>query len=489
VNINNDSGGVAMARQYTALLLVMGFLAQAPAPARVINVPSDEPTIQAGINAATDGDTVLVAPGIYPENINFRGKRIVLTSHFVLGQDFALVRLTVIDGGSPLSADTASCVVLCSGEDSTAILQGFTIRGGNGTKWVDPQFPKWSWRGGGGVLMVMSSPTITHNRITGNEVTNTSGVNGAQGGGILCYGGDPLIQNNLIMRNESRYGAGIVVDYSGARIRNNIICQNTGGQDYGGGGIWSIGNGPAPIIVENNHIIDNAVAGGGDYGGLGGGMFVWKGTMTARNNIIWGNTQTRGGQIAEVDNGSATVTYSDVEGGCAGEGNIALDPLFADSCYHLALNSPCVDAGAVDGGCCDPHDPASPSLAAWPSLGGVRADMGAYGGPGRSEFPFSTATAVDLNGEMIPRGTRLRQNFPNPFNPGTTIVYELPERTGVCLRVFDLLGAEVVTLVDGINEAGINAVYFNAAHLPSGVYIYRLTTGTVSQSRRMVLMR
>ncbi len=478
-----------MAKRYSLLMLILSVLAHMPASARVINVPSDQATIQAGIDAAADGDTVLVASGTYLENVNFLGKKIVLASHFVLDRSFSFIRNTIIDGSSPTNGDTASCVVMASGEDSTAVLQGFTITGGTGTRWVDPQFPTRTWRGGGGVLTFMSSPTIKNNLIVDNEVTNTSGVNGAQGGGILSYGGNPLIQNNLIMRNEARYGAGIVVDYSGGIIKNNIICQNTGGQDYGGGGFWSIGNGDAPIIVENNHIIDNSVTGSGAYGGRGGGMFVWYGTVTARNNILWGNRQSRGGPIAEVDAGKATVTYSDVEGGFPGEGNINESPIFLDSSFHLAWNSPCVDAGAPLPVCCDPEDPAHPGLAEWPSLGGVTNDMGAYGGQDRDEFPFSFLTGVRQDKSSSPGEFRLGQNYPNPFNPSTTIRYELPERGYVLLKVFNLLGGEVARLVDGVEEIGVGSVRFEGGGLPSGVYFYRLSAGGLTQTRRMVLAK
>jgi len=478
-----------MAKRSFPLLVILGLLAQISASARIINVPSDEPTIQAAIDVATDGDTVLVAPGSYGENLNFLGKRVVLASHFILDRSFSYVNSTIIDGGSPSSADTASCVVIASGEDSTAVLQGFTITGGRGTKWVDPQFPSRTWRGGGGVLIFMSSPTIKNNVILGNEVTNTSGVNGAQGGGILSYGGNPLIQNNLIMENEARYGAGIVIDYSGGVIKNNIIYRNTGGEDYGGGGFWSIGNGATPIILENNHIIQNAVTGSGAYGGRGGAMFVWYGSVTARNNIIWGNTQSRGGQIAEIDGGTATLTYSDVEGGFPGEGNIDQEPAFADSSFHLASESPCIDAGAPDPVCSDPEDAAHPGYAEWPSLGNATNDMGAYGGPERDELPFFFLTAVHQNGKTAPGEFHLRQNYPNPFNPSTTIAYELPARAYVSMKVFNLLGEEVAVLVEGVEEPGSRSVRFEGRGIPSGVYICRLSVEGLTQTRKMIMAK
>jgi len=345
------------------------------------STPADQPTIQSGIDHATDGDTVLVASGSYFENINFLGKRIVVTSHFFLNKNYDFIHSTIIDGSTSANTDTASCVVFYSGEDSASVLQGFTITGGTGTKWIDPGNPGWTWRGGGGVFTFNSSPTIIHNIIKENTVTNTTGVNGAQGGGMLSFAGNPRIFNNLIMENEAQYGAGIVIDYSGAIVKNNIIYKNFGGQVYGGGGIWTLGNGVAPILIENNHIIENSVTGSGTYGGRGGAMFVWQGTLTVRNNIIWGNTQSSGGPIAEIDGGSAAVTFSNIEGGFTGSGNIDTDPGFANSNLYLQSSSPCIDAGDSISVYNDVEDQSNIGFGLWPSQGNLRNDMGAYGGP------------------------------------------------------------------------------------------------------------
>ena len=371
----------------TIIITLLNIVFSVSSIATIINVPGDQPTIQAGIDATTDGDTVLVAPNTYYENINFNGKHIVVASYFVLNQNRTFITSTIINGSTPSNTDTVSCVVINSGEDSTAILQGFTVTGGKGTKWVDPNLPSYTWRGGGGVLTFMSSPTIKNNLIINNEVINTNGVNGAQGGGILCYGGNPKIINNVITLNNARYGAGIVIDYSGGIIKNNIIYKNSGGQDYGGGGFWSIGNGSSPIILENNHIVENSVTGSGSYGGRGGAMFVWMGTVTVRNNIIWGNTQSQGDPIAEIDGGNAEITYSNVEGGFSGTGNINLIPAFLDSSLYLSELSSCIDAGNPFPDFNDKEDPNNSGFALFPSLGELKNDMGAYGGPDAELLP------------------------------------------------------------------------------------------------------
>ncbi|MDX2432414.1 MAG: hypothetical protein QNK35_15860, partial [Bacteroides sp.] len=102
--------------------------------AQIIKVPEEHTTIQAAINAAVEGDTVLVDEGTYLENINFLGKPITVASHFILDGDTSHISKTVIDGSQPTHPDTASVVLMISGEDSTSVLNGFTITGGKGTR-------------------------------------------------------------------------------------------------------------------------------------------------------------------------------------------------------------------------------------------------------------------------------------------------------------------------------------------------------------------
>jgi hypothetical protein len=83
----------------------------------------------------------------------------------------------------------------------------------------------------------------------------------------------------------------------------------------------------------------------------------------------------------------------------------------------------------------------------------------------------------------------LRQNYPNPFNPTTSISYDLPSGANVRLKVYDVLGREVATLVDGFVEAGNHRETLHAAHLASGVYFYRIEAGSFVQTKKLLLLR
>jgi len=104
----------------------------------------------------------------------------------------------------------------------------------------------------------------------------------------------------------------------------------------------------------------------------------------------------------------------------------------------------------------------------------------------RAGFTLTTEVA---DAATLPGRFELAQNYPNPFNPSTTISYELPSPTLVVMRVFDLLGREIATLVHEVKAAGRHQVLFDAANLPTGTYFYRLQTASVIQTRHMVLIR
>jgi hypothetical protein len=113
--------------------------------------------------------------------------------------------------------------------------------------------------------------------------------------------------------------------------------------------------------------------------------------------------------------------------------------------------------------------------------------MGTYqaGNGGRQAAGIRKALASG----QLPQSYKLFQNYPNPFNPTTTIKYDLPVDARVTLKVYDLLGKEVLTLVDGFVPAGYYQVQLDGSRLSSGVYIYRISAGTFTDVKKLLILK
>ncbi len=351
----------------------------------VREIPAEYPTIQAGIDAAQEGDTVLVSPGIYYENLQLRGRNIVLSSRFWADRNPDLIAQTVVDGSQPAHPDTASCLLIWKNEGPATVIEGFTFRGGTGTVWLDPA-GAGTFREGGGILTEYASPVIRHNVIRNNSVAPAgAGMVSSGGGGIRSGEGAPLIENNLIVYNQAEgYGGGIVLNYCpGAVVLNNVIAHNSGGKNYSGGGFWATGAGQSTVVQLHNNVIafNDSPGPVGANSGKGGGIWVFSIKVQGSGNIVWGNTQADGKQIAQ-DGAALQIRYSCVEDGWNGVGNFNDNPLFADTLrFLLSPGSPCIDKGNPDPAFNDFS--VNGSRAAYPSRGGLRQDAGAFGGPGR----------------------------------------------------------------------------------------------------------
>lgn len=334
------------------------------ASAVIRQVPSEYPTIQSAIYDCINGDTVLVAPGVYYEAINFVGRNITVTS--TDPNDPKIVAYTIIDADGDGSAVTFE-----NGETSAAVLTGFTITGGLGTiNNTLPAKPNAIW--GPGIYCLRAAPTITRNVITRNHGPTDGGATvGGQaqlsyGGGIAAIYCSPTITHNIIRNNTALYGGGIMIFEGGAMISNNIISDNS--SNIAGG-----------VLLIGGSLIHNTIAGNAcGQGGLAGNIYAIYDPLYARSRIVGNiicNAVSGGGIYRILSRGDWTpdlFQYNDVWNNAGGNwittdmtrmqtdgpdsptgamGNISVDPLFVDPAkkdYHLTLESPCIDAGDPD---------------------------------------------------------------------------------------------------------------------------------------------
>jgi len=553
-------------------------------PAGTIRVPEDFATIQAAIDASIDGDTVLVGPGKYTENIDFHGKGILLMS--AEGAD-----KTVIDGNK-----NGSVVTFASGEDSTSCIKGFTLRNGSGT------LPEGGRLSGGGIYCFSSSPKIIRNVIAENVALAGCG---AHGGGIAILGTSrPLIEGNRVTANLAtsfcdalvNYGGGIYVSgTSTPRLIDNIITGNNA--DFGGG--MAIQDSAKPIIQRNlisqNHpqgvwISAEAQPVIGGFPGLGNdivsneaydrGQALWRAghgeVINAQFNYFGacptteaevyppeefntsncsarpvrsyfpmeiGNRWTFGTSfpLTEAIIDTATVAglhffrFDQFRGlekpllRLTEEGKLTwrLDPMssienvwvdFAAevgdrwkvsdgaSIWTVELQSKTdtvtVPAGTFtncyrfwfDFGCCD-ND-----WVEWYTLGIGPVKRILYG-IGVIEYPLSSAevhgipVGVDKSpSSQAPTKFALQQNYPNPFNASTTIRYELPVSSLVTLEIYNLMGQKVRTLIAQRQQSGSHQAQWDGTDdagqvVPSGIYVYRLSSRDWSINHKAILLR
>jgi hypothetical protein len=259
--------------------------------ANVINVPADQTTIQAAINAAANGDTVLVQPGTYLEHINFAGKSICVASLYLTTGDESYISQTVIDGNR-----NGTVVSFHNGEDSTSVLCGLTITNG------------FADRGGGIDCNMYTSPTLDHLIIKNNGATEF-------GGGILCWRATPRIQNVLIMDNYCNNAGGGISAVSSSRPILNRVTVAFNEAQVGGGIHLLMGSGYT--YLTNVTVAHNTAFEYGGVGGVGFGSSHTDAVAIVVNSIIHNNTNGDAGITFPWD-GSAEISYSNIGGGWAG---------------------------------------------------------------------------------------------------------------------------------------------------------------------------
>jgi parallel beta-helix repeat protein len=494
---------------------------------------------------------------------------------------------------------------------------------------------------GGGIMLANTSGTFDNMTITNNTAVGSHGggiwtnhsddwvmtnsiISGNSagwfGGAICMLTSAPTMINVAMINNTAGWGAGAACAmWSSPALKQCLISGNTG--DGGGGGIQAFGEGAFPIIedckisgntatgngggilldgadgakltrviIVNNHA--NGIIGGIDVtgtnaamtnvtlsantSGQGGAIGVFGGGhVELTNSIVWNHDGP--GNFATDGTGTINITYSDIEGGFDGIGNIDEDPLFAgihpqNDFYSLQENSPCIDVGTADTDGNGVDDITS--------YYGIAPDMGAfeYSLPDPPPPPaplglgyeiqgssvvltwdhddtmpimyysveksldtsftsdvevhyalsnnfidtdveentqyfyrisyyvgqwseYSDIIAVVFNAVMavaetgnVPAVYSIHQNYPNPFNPMTTINYELPRKGFVNIRVYDLMGRNIRSLINTVQDAGYRSVQWNATNdlgqpVTAGMYIYTIQAGDFRQTKKMLLLK
>jgi hypothetical protein len=315
-----------------------------------------------------------------------------------------------------------------------------------------------------------------------SNIVEATDTNYALGGAVcLTYVGETTIQNNLFAGNRASgplggHGGGIQVGYTPARIQNNIFVNNVADRGAGISIANTTGSPPTPII-------NNTIAGNTSWL-AGGGLRLLNADAVVLNTIMYGDTCNQ--EIYVSGSSIVRVLYSDIQGGWPSDsGNIGEDPQFTDNTYRLANTSGCREKG-VDSiqlnGAWYHAPPFCIYGMARPTPSGTRPDIGACENP-------VPVVSVEESQSGVPTSSALSQNYPNPFNPSTTINYQLPTVNHVTLKVYDVLGREVATLVDEVKQPGTYSVQWDASEVASGVYYYRLTSGEFTQTKKLILLR
>jgi len=331
--------------------------------------------------------------------------------------------------------------------------------------------------GGGGISISASSPVISNSTISLN-------YSQTEGGGIHVGNGTPIINNCIINENSSYYDGGGISTDANLTLRRCVISGNS--TQITGGGMKS--------GWYDNSVIENCTFYGNSASSHGGGISCSRSSVEVINSIVEGNSGNGGAYFYQSpDAFFAYCDFHNNEGGnftgsgmphflgqivttnangdsCDTYFNIFLDPMFVDTLaedYHLLANSHCIDAG-------DPESPLDPDS--------TIADIGAF-------YYHQSAWIRRPGNPVQPFAYYLLQNYPNPFNLSTRLGFILPVASEVKLRVYDITGRVITTMLNGWQQSGSHEVTFSGVNLASGVYFYRLEAGEYSEVHRMILLK
>ncbi len=406
----------------------------AVAGARVLHVPDKYPTIQAAIDIALEGDTVLVAEGDYQEDISLHTMDVVMLS-----------------SGGPVSTAIHGSVTFSKHADNHSRVVGFRIWGSGPAVYVHQG----------------NSPTIEDCIIRDNSATNGSGLlvegsvqirrcefsrNSASqlGGPIYLHNATDVVIDSCLFFGNVTGNTGPVRIEGCDRVQftHNIAHNNDGG---GGGGFVYV-EGSDDISILNNTIVRNTAS------GRGSGISVYSGSgIDIRNNIVAFNLGSPG---IFVSSSGVVLEYNDVYGNVSGDylgvsagtGSISSDPLFVDTAsavFDILPTSPCIDAGDPDPAYNDPDD--------------TRSDMGAT--PKQFSYPYASELTIGDGDHMqlVSRQPVFRWTFIDTI--GSQSAYELEIGTDSDWSVAEVWATGAVNSTDEF-------VDYNGALLEDGATYY-----------------
>jgi hypothetical protein len=451
------------------------------ASARTIGVPGDSPTIQAGIDASSPGDTVQVQPGRYIETIDFKGKDIVVGSLFLVTKDSSYIINTIID------ADQKDTVVAFqNGETARAELAGFTITNGKGSATV-------SHGGliGGGIYCKGASPFL-HHLILENNFTQL------EGGGMYLEVSNSSIEYCVIRNNRGASGGGGLYSYQGNnQIRNCIIDYNNGN------GVTCY---QSKVLFFRDLIInskyDNGMALHNSDINILNCTFsnnppptleIVYSNVNIINSILWENYQeiriTRGDNF-ELPTKNIVIAFCDIKGGQNNITNPSADSLYYDNSnidsdpflrndFSLSNNSPCIDSGVAF---YKIGDKVISDLTK-DDYHGNAPDMGF------SEINFTSAVISNDTNRMFKLS-----NYPNPFNSSTSIQFFLKIENYTILSIYDITGRKILDLLKKTLSSGNYKIQWNGNDksgnkVSSGIYLIQLKVGVTSISKSIVFLK
>jgi hypothetical protein len=300
------------------------------------------------------------------------------------------------------------------------------------------------------------------------------------GAGMHNKNANPELTNVSFMGNLASGGGGGMYNERGSSpfLRNAVFSVNHA--NLWGGGLFNETN-TMPVVLNSTFY-------GNSAGAQGGAMYSINDSYpTIINTIMWGNNAEEGSEIFNATHSAPVVSYSLIEGGLPpgtldGGHNLDADPRFVDAPggdLRLLAGSPAIDAG-------DSEDPNLPEtdMDGNPRIVGAAVDMGAY------EYQSVTEMPVD----DVPKVVGIVSTVPNPFNPQTTITFEIPREQDVAVVVYDLLGRRVQVISEGHRSPGRHEVSWDGGGyqgraMPSGTYLVRLETESGVEARKITLVR